>query len=171
MTPSPLQSGQVFICAPLMSGASSGPGHRRGLGGFDGDGPGPGTTGSLRLSSTACAYLGNETARKSFRFLSCSPAWPPLQQLRQLGDVGCDPASFIFAEQLGRRSPAWFVLIIDVAQRLPVSVTHDKAGGLFFDRPRRREAVAGGLMSYGSNFLNAARELGVYVGRAFSRYA
>src|SRR5246500_1132794 len=29
----------------------------------------------------------------------------------------------------------------------------------------RENAVAGGLMSYGANFLNAARELGVYVGR------
>jgi putative ABC transport system substrate-binding protein len=29
----------------------------------------------------------------------------------------------------------------------------------------RENAVAGGLMSYGANFLNAARELGIYVGR------
>jgi putative tryptophan/tyrosine transport system substrate-binding protein len=29
----------------------------------------------------------------------------------------------------------------------------------------RENALAGGLMSYGANFLNAARELGVYVGR------
>jgi putative tryptophan/tyrosine transport system substrate-binding protein len=29
----------------------------------------------------------------------------------------------------------------------------------------RENTLAGGLMSYGANFLNAARELGVYVGR------
>jgi hypothetical protein len=64
------------------------------------------------------------------------------QQLWQLGDVGGYPPRLILAEQLGRRSPPRLTLIIDVAQRLTAGVTHDKAGGLLLDSPRREVANA-----------------------------
>jgi hypothetical protein len=36
---------------------------------------------------------------------------------------------------------------IDVGKLLPVVVAHDKASGLFLDRPRRREAAGGQRIS------------------------
>jgi hypothetical protein len=37
------------------------------------------------------------------------------------------------------------ILEINVSELLPVVVAHDKAGGLLFDRPRRREAAREGM--------------------------
>jgi hypothetical protein len=38
-------------------------------------------------------------------------------------------------------SPPGLILEIDIGERLPIVVAHDKAGGLFLDGPRRREAA------------------------------
>jgi len=43
-------------------------------------------------------------------------------------------------EQLDRRPSSRFVLEIDIGQRLPIVVTHDKTGGLFLGGPRWRES-------------------------------
>jgi hypothetical protein len=42
------------------------------------------------------------------------------QQIRQLGDVGCNPPRLVAREQVRRRAPAGLGLEIDVRQRLPV---------------------------------------------------
>src|SRR5262249_8731282 len=39
------------------------------------------------------------------------------------------------------RSPARFILEIDIGERLSAVVAHYETGGLFFDRPPRREAA------------------------------
>jgi len=59
----------------------------------------------------------------------------------QLGDIRRDPPRLIFREQLGRRSPAGLVLEVDIGELLTVVIAHHKAGRLFFDLPRRREAA------------------------------
>src|SRR5215467_4042225 len=51
---------------------------------------------------------------------------------RSEGDVRRDPARLVFAEQLGRRSPARFAFVIDIPNLLPASVTHDEAVGRDF---------------------------------------
>jgi hypothetical protein len=62
------------------------------------------------------------------------------KQLRQLDNVHSNPPCLIFAEQLGRRAPTGLAFIIEVAQRLPVGVTHDEAVGRYLGSPERREA-------------------------------
>jgi len=57
------------------------------------------------------------------------------------GDIAGDPPRLIFGEQLGRRTPAGFVLQIDVGQFLPGVVLHDTAGVQFFDGAGRQEAA------------------------------
>ena len=66
------------------------------------------------------------------------------QKGRQLGDVRRDPARFIAAQKLCRRTPAGLILAIDVAKRLPGSIANDKAGGRLFDRPGRWESAISG---------------------------
>jgi hypothetical protein len=46
----------------------------------------------------------------------------PLHQLRQLRHVERDAAGFIAREQAGSSASAWFILIVDVAEGLPVGV-------------------------------------------------
>jgi hypothetical protein len=65
------------------------------------------------------------------------------QQLRQLGDIGRNPLRLVFAEQLGGRAATGFVLIISVAQRLTIGVTHDETVWRDFGRPRWWEATLG----------------------------
>jgi hypothetical protein len=52
---------------------------------------------------------------------------------------GRDPPRLVAREQFGRRSPARLILEIDVRNLLSVVVTHDVAGRLFLDCPRRRD--------------------------------
>src|SRR5215469_9118394 len=42
---------------------------------------------------------------------------------------------------LAADSAAWFILEIDISERLSVVVAHDKTRGLFLNRPRRRKAT------------------------------
>jgi len=42
------------------------------------------------------------------------------QQPRQLGEVHCQPPRLVAGQQLGREAPTWFLLEIEVAERLPV---------------------------------------------------
>jgi len=56
-------------------------------------------------------------------------------------NVRRDPARLVAGEQLGRRASPRLVLEVDVGKLLAVVVAHHKAGGLFFDGPRRREAA------------------------------
>jgi hypothetical protein len=65
------------------------------------------------------------------------------QQLRQIGDIRCNPSRLIFTEQFGRRAPSRLTLIIDVAQCLTVGVAHDETVRRYFGGPRRREAAGG----------------------------
>jgi hypothetical protein len=68
------------------------------------------------------------------------------QQLRQFRYVRRDPPRLVFARQLAadRRPDRRFgsASKIETAKGLPVGVADDKAGGLFFDAPRRREAAS-----------------------------
>ena len=57
------------------------------------------------------------------------------------GQSSLQSAAFIFAEQFSRRPSPRLILEINVRKLLTVVVAHDKAGGLFFDRPGRREAA------------------------------
>ena len=53
-----------------------------------------------------------------------------------------NPSSLIFGEQLGRRSPSWLILEIDVCERLADVVAHDEAGiVVLVDRPRWRSGA------------------------------
>jgi hypothetical protein len=63
------------------------------------------------------------------------------QQLRQLGDVGRDPPRLIERHQLGRRSPAGFLLVIDEGELLAVGVLDDEVRWPFLDGPGRRETA------------------------------
>jgi hypothetical protein len=56
--------------------------------------------------------------------------------------VGGNPPRLIARQQFRRSSPPRLILKIDIRKRLPVVVAHDKAGVLFLDGPRRREARA-----------------------------
>jgi hypothetical protein len=67
----------------------------------------------------------------------------PLQQLRQLGDVGGDAPRLVTGEQLASRPSARFVLTVDESQCLPVGVAHDETRSGFLDGPRRRARAAG----------------------------
>jgi hypothetical protein len=64
-----------------------------------------------------------------------------LQQLQQLGDIRRNPPRLVLREQLGGRAAAGLLLEINVSELLAATVNHDKAGGLFLDGPRRREAA------------------------------
>jgi hypothetical protein len=55
--------------------------------------------------------------------------------------VGRDPSRFVFGKQLGRRSTAGILFIIDIRQLLPGAVLHDEAGFQFIYRPGWREAA------------------------------
>ena len=49
------------------------------------------------------------------------------EQVRQLGDVDCNPPRLIAGHQMRRRSPAGFFLEIDIRQRIAVRVPDDEA--------------------------------------------
>jgi len=62
------------------------------------------------------------------RWLFASAKRSPPRQLRQLGDIGRYPPRLIFGEQLRSRSPARFILVIDIRKLLPAAVLHNKTG-------------------------------------------
>jgi hypothetical protein len=68
-----------------------------------------------RLRSYNCGKIGSARA----------------QQLRQLGDIGCDPPGLVAGEQMRRRPPSRLLLAIDVSERLPVGVADNEAGVRF----------------------------------------
>ena len=61
--------------------------------------------------------------------------------IRQFSYIRRDPPRLVAGEQLGRRSTPRLVLEINIGKRLPAVVADNKAGGLFLDSPRRREAA------------------------------
>jgi hypothetical protein len=63
-------------------------------------------------------------------------------KFRQLRDIDGDPPRLILAEQLGGRAAAGLILEIDIGKLLPDVVSDNKAGVLFLNRLRRREAAA-----------------------------
>ena len=65
----------------------------------------------------------------------------PLQQLRQLGDVGGDAPRLVAGEEVGGSAPAGLLLEIDVGERLPVGVADDEAGVRLLDGPGRQLAL------------------------------
>jgi hypothetical protein len=65
------------------------------------------------------------------------------QEFPQLDYVNRNPSRLIFAKQLGCRLLAGLILVIDVAQRLTVSVPHNEAVGRNVRSPRRRETGSG----------------------------
>jgi hypothetical protein len=70
----------------------------------------------------------------------------PREKGRQLCDIRRDPARLVIGEQLGRRSPAGFVLEINVGERLSVVVANHESGGSILNGPRGREAAGGELV-------------------------
>src|SRR5262249_39024735 len=66
------------------------------------------------------------------------------QKLWQPRNVRRNPARLVLAEQLGRRAPPRFALVINVCDLLPVGVTHDETVGCDFGSPWRREAALRG---------------------------
>jgi hypothetical protein len=64
----------------------------------------------------------------------------PLHQLGQFGDVDGDAPGFISGQQAGSRPPSRLLLIVDVAQCLPVGVPDDEAGAVVFDSPMGEES-------------------------------
>ena len=61
-------------------------------------------------------------AARLFRQLT---ALLPLQQVRQLGDVGGDAPGLVAGQQLARRAPPGFILAIDKGEYLPIVIAHD----------------------------------------------
>ena len=45
---------------------------------------------------------------------------------RQLGDIRRKPTRLVFGEQLGRHSPLWLFLIINIRELLPFAVLHQE---------------------------------------------
>jgi hypothetical protein len=82
--------------------------------------------------------------RRSFDCQKATPlsvGWPILEQLRQLGKVGRNPARFVAGQEIARCTPAGLLLEIDVGKRLAAVVADNEATPVeFFDIPRRREA-------------------------------
>jgi hypothetical protein len=64
----------------------------------------------------------------------------PLEQLRQLGDVGGSAPRIVACEQIGSRAAAGLILNVDVGERLTGVIPHDEAGISFFGGPRRTVA-------------------------------
>jgi hypothetical protein len=58
----------------------------------------------------------------------------PFHQLWQLSDVEGNAPSFVARQQSGGSASAGFILIIDVAERLPISIT-DEASAVVFKVP------------------------------------
>ncbi|MGB9391773.1 MAG: hypothetical protein WCB70_17560, partial [Xanthobacteraceae bacterium] len=74
------------------------------------------------------------------RSFFCAAPKPMIQVCSVLR--GCDPPRLVAREQLGNRTPAGFILEINIRQLLAGAVLHDKAGiVVFLDSPRRREAA------------------------------
>jgi hypothetical protein len=67
----------------------------------------------------------------------------PLPNGKDLHAVGRVCSKLRAAAMRPFRLPARLILEINVAQFLPGTVSHDKAGGLFLDGPRWREAAFG----------------------------
>jgi hypothetical protein len=55
-----------------------------------------------------------------------------------------NPPRLVFGEQLGGRSPAGFILEIDIRELLAGAVLHGKGRADILDSPRRREAASRG---------------------------
>jgi hypothetical protein len=66
----------------------------------------------------------------------------PFHQLWQLSDVEGNAPSFVARQQSGGSASAGFVLIIDVVERLPISIADDEASAVVFKVPWRQEAAA-----------------------------
>src|SRR5581483_2592574 len=64
-----------------------------------------------------------------------------LQQVRQLGDIRRDAPRLVLGHELGSRSPAGLLLVIDIRQRLPVGVADDETRRALLDGPGRRETA------------------------------
>jgi hypothetical protein len=102
---------------------------------------------------SACFSLQRQAEVPSSNALGARALWPrPLcltaarlrsrMKIGQLGDVDGDPPSFVAREQVGGSAPAGLLLIIDVAERLLISIADDEARAVIFKVPWWREAAA-----------------------------
>ena len=75
---------------------------------------------------------------------SYCPTLRPLHKLRQLRDVHRNAPRLVPGQEIGRRSPARFLLVIHIRERVAVPILHDEAiVVMVFDDPGRREAAGG----------------------------
>src|SRR6185437_13774946 len=64
-----------------------------------------------------------------------------MSRLGQLSDVHRNAPRLVLGHELGSRTPAGLLLVIDIRERLPVGVPHGEAGMRLLDGPGRREAA------------------------------
>jgi hypothetical protein len=57
--------------------------------------------------------------------------------VRQLRKVHGDPPGLVLREPLGDRTPAWLVVEVEIAERLPVGVADDEGLSVLLDGPER----------------------------------
>jgi hypothetical protein len=60
--------------------------------------------------------------------------------LRDLGDIGRNPARLILGEQSSCRSPFRISFIVDVAECLPIGIAYDEGGAIIFNFPPTAES-------------------------------
>src|ERR1700674_2294269 len=72
-------------------------------------------------SCAPAVFIGHHSgcAKTSVRVQFRAPSSLRLSSFRQLGDVGRDAPGLVAGEQLGRRAPTGFFLVIEVAKCLP----------------------------------------------------
>jgi hypothetical protein len=94
----------------------------------------------------------------------------PLQQLRQLGDAGCDFSRFIFGHEIRRGTSARLRFEVDTRHGEIVGVAHDVGdAAILFDSPwRRKTALWHGATRSSKTFYASTALLRTLLCRTFS---
>jgi hypothetical protein len=75
------------------------------------------------------------------------PSFLPLQQRRQLRNVGRDPPRLVLRQHLGLQRLGFVRPAVDVGERLAVGIVHDASAGHLFGAPGRWETASHSIFS------------------------